>query len=190
LLQKLQPGAAFGPGSIDGIQEAPGAFEPNWIEDCCNFRALAQGPTNAGMARQLNIVDGMSAQGMTVDLGPGVTITLQSLKRLGRRVVRLDFSVRNDTGDRVVMPNYGLMGSYHHSLRHVSVIDYDGGLRYGALVDSEDICACSRGSALEIVNAGQESSFWVQIKAPPGHVNVVSIDFAGRASIDNVQIVP
>ncbi len=190
LLQQLQPGAAFGPGSIDGLQEAPGVFEPNWAEECCTFRAHAVGQTNAGRAKQLNTAGGMSARGMTVDLGPGVTITLQSLKRLGSRVVRLDFSVRNDTGDRAFMPDYGLFGSYHHSLRHVSVLDYDAGLRYGALVDSEDICACSRGSNLETVGAGQESRYWVQIKAPPVDVNVVSIDFAGRASIDNVPIAP
>jgi len=190
LLQQLEPGAAFGPGSIDGIQEAPGVFEPNWVEECCTFRALAQGQTNAGRAKQLNTAGGMSARGMTVDLGPDVTITLQSLKRLGSRVVRLDFSVRNDTGDRAFMPDYGLFGGYHHSLRYVSVLDYDAGLRYGAIVDSKDICACSRGSTLETVGAGQESRYWVQIKAPPVDVNVVSIDFAGRASIDNVPIAP
>ena len=127
-----------------------------------------------------------AAQGMTVDLGPGVTITLQSLKRLGSRVVRLDFSVRNDTGDNVHLPNYGLFGGAHHSLMYVSLMDYDGGQRYGALVDSEGTCACSRGTNAETFPDGYEASYWVQIKAPPKNVSAVSIDFVGRASIDNV----
>ena len=180
LLQQLQPGAAYGPGAIDGIEKPPGDFEPDWAEDCCNFRALPQGLRNVGT----------SAQGMTADLRPDVTITLQSLKRLGRRVVRLDFSVRNDSGDRVHLNNVGLLDDIHYSLRNVSMIDYDAGLRYGALIDSEGTCACSRGSSVGTIGVGQERDYWVQIKAPPENINEVSVDFAGKASIDNIPIGP
>ena len=180
LLQQLQPGAAYGPGAIDGIERPPGDFQPDWIDECCNFRALSQGLRNVGT----------SAQGITADLGPGVTITLQSLKRLGRRVVRLDFSVRNDSSERVHLNGVGLLDDIHYSLRNVSMIDYDAGLRYGALVDSQGTCACSRGSNVGTVEIGQERNYWVQIKAPPENVNAVSVDFAGTASIDNVPIAP
>ena len=148
-------------------------------EDCWNV-ANRQAAESAGR----------SAQGMTVDLDPGVTITLQSLKRQGSRAVRLDFSLRNDSGDQVIMTNYGMFSGPHYSLRDVSMIDYNGGLRYGAIVDSEDTCACSRGDAMNVVQDGEAPSLWVQIAAPPQGVEVVSIDFAGAASIDNVSIEP
>ena len=204
LLQQLQPGAAYGPDAIGGIPEAPSVFEPNWVEECCNFKAtVKEGEPQHTLRATVKAAEpqhtftqqvGTSAlaasSAMSVDLGPGVTITLQSVKRLGSRVVRLDFSVRNDTGDRVYLQNNGLFDAVHHSLRDVSMIDYDAGLRYGALIDSEGTCACSRGSGVGNIDRGQEASYWVQIKAPPGNVNVVSIDFAGKASIDNVPIAP
>ena len=267
LFEQLRPGMVFGPEAISGIPTAPRVFEPDWLDDCCDFRATLPIPVTAmahriedcckvihvdkergivtvidndtGESLQFSMSDeerqgildvgsskifdvgskvgrsfsplewppsglrigdrfdfpsitatSRSAQGMTVDLGSGVTITLQSLKRLGSRVVRLDFNIRNDTGDTIFLPNYGLLGSYHHSLRDVSMMDYDGGLRYGALVDSEDVCACSRGGSVERIGAGQETSYWVQLKAPPEDVGAISIDFSGGASIDNVPIAP
>ena len=46
------------------------------------------------------------------------------------------------------------------------------------------------GGSVERIGAGQETSYWVQLKAPPEDVGAISIDFSGGASIDNVPIAP
>ena len=132
------------------------------------------------------------AAGQSADLGPGVTITVESLKRAGSRAVRLDFNVRNTTGDRADLATYGRLYT-NFSLRAVSIIDYDGGFRYGALMDSEGNCACSRGSpgnAIQLIQDGEAPSFFVMLTAPPEDVGSVSIDFGGAALIDDVPIEP
>lgn len=155
------------------------------------FPCAAAGQTQQDPATQQATASGASARGMAVDLAPGVTITIQGLRRVGARSVRLDFTVSNATGDRVDLTSYALVRGNDFS--HVSIIDYDGGHRYGALVDSEGVCACSRGtgnSGIQLVKDGEAPSFFVMVTAPPADVGTVSVDFAGAAAIDNVPIAP
>lgn len=124
-----------------------------------------------------------------VPLATGVTVTVRSLTRVGSRAVRLDFTVENATDEPVRLGDYGnLMRGPDYSLRDVSLVDYEAGQRYGAIVDGDGICACSRGRTMPLLEAGQTRDFWVQLTAPPADVDIVSIDFAGAASLDNVSI--
>ena len=104
----------------------------------------------------------------------------------------MEFNVGNTSGDRVDLTGYGVIRN-DYSLRNVSLIDSEGGLRYGALTDSEGNCACSRGTAnmgLQLVQDSEERDYWVMITAPPADVTSVTIDFGGALAIDNVPIEP
>ena len=47
LLEQLRPGMVFGPDAISGIPTAPRVFEPDWLDDCCDFRATLPIPVTS-----------------------------------------------------------------------------------------------------------------------------------------------
>ena len=47
LFEQLRPGMVFGPEAISGIPTAPRVFEPDWLDDCCDFRATLPIPVTA-----------------------------------------------------------------------------------------------------------------------------------------------
>ena len=188
-LLQLRPGMTYGPGSVAGIQESPANLEPNWLEDCCNFRVKAKGSEPQHTLTQQIASSPLGATAaMTVDLDPGVTVRIDSLKRAGSRAVRIDLSIQNSTGGVVYLNRYGsLVGYPNESMNGISIVDYEGGLRYGTIRDSEGVCACSRKMKNEI-QSGEQVSYWALITAPPEDVTTVSIDLAGAALLDDVRI--
>jgi len=188
LLEQLQPGMTYGPDRIGDIQTSPRAFEPNWSEDCCNFQShLKSGEPQHSFTQQVASSAQALRQSPFVDIVAGVTVTVDSLKRMGTRVVRLDFTIHNSAGSVIYLNQYNRLMGTGNSVTNVSLVDYEGGLRYGVVKDSDGACACSREIANEIP-AGEASGYWALITAPPEDVTTVSIDFAGAALLDNVPI--
>ena len=128
-------------------------------------------------------------------LAPGVTLQILSLKRLGTRVVKLEFSVTNGTGDRQNVVHLGVgthrMGTYFE-LSALSLIDYDGGMKYRIVTDADGNCACTRGqpNLLARLEPGKSRVYWAHFTAPSTDVNTITLEIPGFKSIDGVPIQP
>ena len=194
LLELVRPGMKFGPTAIAGIQKSPRIFEPDWIDDCCNFRAVPQVQPNAGAAKHLAVAKGLPQYTGTigsVEIGPGVSVDNISITRLGSRTVRLKFDVSNTSGEDVHFVQFGMASRNRitnlDSLTAISLLDFDGGKRYTVLKDEEGDCVCSTSAELKL-GSKERRTYWANFAAPPPSVASMTLDIPGGVPIDNIPV--
>ncbi len=203
LLEQLRPGATFGPDSVDGLEWPPSDVEPNWAEDCCNFRALPrmlpQGQTNVGTSEQpiasagtirrvaASYAQGIPAEVPAAQMSDGVTLHNILLKRRGSRALKLTFDVTNETDSQVGLRTYSMVNN--GKLSEITLLDFDSGKRYEVVMDDTGNCVCSRGSHPALyVDSGATKSFWAHFAAPPSYVTMLTLDIPGGVPVDDIPI--
>ena len=206
LLTQLNPGIAFGRTSVTGLYVFPKELKPDGVDICCTFAPLIDAiDVSPDSMNPMDLKRGVDIGTSRVpvpddwtpthSLAPGVTLQILSLKRLGTRVVKLEFSVTNGSGDRQNVVHLGVgtdrMGTYFE-LSALSLVDYDGGMKYRIVTDADGNCACTRGNPnlLARLEPGKSRVYWAHFTAPSTDVNTITLEIPGFKSIDGVPIQP
>ena len=128
-----------------------------------------------------------------IEILPGVELQIKALKRSGTRSVKLEYTVRNNSESEYYPSHLGVVRAPYtagaYDVSHLSLVDLDGGMKYGVIVDGDGTCLCSRGSMEGTIGPAQVRTYWAQFTAPPANVHTVMLEGPGGA-IDGLYIEP
>lgn len=179
LLEKLEPGTAFGTDYLEGLDAAPDTLEKNWGDGWSE--RVARVDVQESYAEE--VPSELPEEVPAVRLADGVTLHSAALKRRGSRALKLTFEITNDSSSQVTLIKYGMVNNGQLEL---TLIDFDAGKRYEIVTDDNGSCVCSRADLF--VGAGATKSFWAHFASPPSGVAMLTLDIAGGVPVDDIPI--
>lgn len=121
------------------------------------------------------------------ELAPGLFADNVVLKRQGSRSVRLQFTLVNESDRDVSLRALGIFSAFN-DMRDVSLVDFEAGIRYGVVADTDGNYLGSHGP--DVIPARSSQSYWTQFSAPPLTTRTLTISFHNAMPIDDVTLQP
>jgi hypothetical protein len=115
---------------------------------------------------------------------PGITITIQELKR-SSNALTLRFVMANNSNQSFA-PYYYMHETQAHSVDGIHLIDPVGKKKYFVVRDSNGACVCSR--EIQALAPGAQSVLWAKFPAPPDDVQKITVEIPHFPPFEDVPV--
>jgi hypothetical protein len=163
-----------------------------WLAGCSSVGAPAPTPapvsasasTSASTSTPQPSPNASSAPLPTQGEYPGVTVTIQELKR-SANALTLRFVMAN-TSNQSFATYYALFEKQAHSVDGIHLIDPVGKKKYFVVRDSDGACVCSR--EVQAIAPGSQSVLWAKFPAPPDDVQKITVEIPHFPPFEDVPV--
>jgi hypothetical protein len=115
---------------------------------------------------------------------PGVTITVQELKR-SSSALTLKFVLQSKDNFNV-SDKFGQDPGFVNSVNGINLIDAANKKKYFVVRDTDETCVCSRN--IGNISGGSQSVLWAKFPAPPDDVQKITVVFPHFPPFEDVPI--
>ncbi len=127
---------------------------------------------------------GSNAMPATQGEFPGITVTVQELKR-GTNTLTLKVTVANQSNQEFPA-YYDFFEKEAHSVDGIHLIDPVGKKKYFVVRDSDGACLCSR--EIQGIVRGAQSVLWAKFPAPPDDVQKMTVEIPHFPPLEDVPV--